>query len=425
MKTYGHAKPMDQWKVFIKDHHDGYITLDEFERNQEQLAKNAFAKAGGSKSGRGGRALLVGLLTCARCGRRLKIAYTGRGAGSPKYRCDQPNSQLGRSRCMAFGTWVADRAVVGAALKALEPVALEASMRAEQLKAQHQADRRRIAELDIKQARYDALLAERRFAGCDPDNRLVAEQLERAWEDALRRVEQLEKTATADTPVERIAQAALGDLADDLQAAWDSPTTSTSTRQRLIRALVEDIVVDLDEAAHEVELVIHWKGGRHTRLRVPKPRSGEHRRRASEEVFAVVRSMAGRWNDEHIAASLNRMGLRTGQGKTWTAIRVGAFRGTHDIPAHRSGQGDGNWLTMSEAARELGVTNHVIRHLIHDGDLPAVQVIANAPYQIRAEDLRTEGVHKALQRRGRPRRAVPAEQTVLFQVLEQGVHNDQ
>lgn len=97
-----------------------------------------------------------------------------------------------------------------------------------------------------------------------------------------------------------------------------------------------------------------------------------------------MRSMAGRWSDEHIAASLNRMSIPTGQGKTWTAKRVGSVRRVRNIHAYLSAEKGGKWLTMSEAAKTLGVTNHTIRRLIKTNILPAIQVVPGAPYQIRA-----------------------------------------
>ena len=173
-------------------------------------------------------------------------------------------------------------------------------------------------------------------------------------------------------------------LADDLEAAWNAPGVSMRARQRLLRALITDIIADVDEAAREVVLTIHWRGGQHSQLRVRKPKTGEHGCRTPEEALAVMRSMAGRWSDEDIAASLNRMGMRTGQGKTWTAHRVGSLRTVHGIHAYRSAEKNGEWLTMAEAATALGVTNHVIRRLIKDRVLAAEQVVPGAPYQIRA-----------------------------------------
>ena len=413
-KSYGHSKPFEQWAVLLKNHHDGYITWEAFERNQEQLARNAYGKAGGAKSGRGGRSLLVGLLTCARCGRRLHVVYTGR-IPAPKYVCGRPQQMLDLPRCMAFGAWRVDEAVKGEMLRALEPIAIEGAFEAQRMRLEHQAERRRLAEMELEQARYDAALAERRYAACDPDNRLIAAQLERNWEAALQRVKLCEERVSTDVvDPESSSFTELEGLAGDLNAAWNAPSTTMRTKQRLVRALVEDIIADIDEQSGEIVLVIHWKGGQHSEVRTRKPKSGEHRRRASDEALAIVRAMASRWPDDQIAASLNRMGLRTGQGNSWTARRVRSLRTTHCIAAYRSADKEGQWLTMSEAARELRVTNHVIRRLIREEDLPAQQVVPRAPYQIQAADLHTERVKAALTRRGRPRRGNTKTQTSLF-----------
>ena len=170
----------------------------------------------------------------------------------------------------------------------------------------------------------------------------------------------------------------------------------------------------IDEAAREVVLTIHWRGGQHSQLRVRKPKSGEHGCRTPEEALAVMRSMATRWSDEDIAASLNRMGMPTGQGKTWTAHRVSSLRRVRGIHAYRSAEKNGEWLTMSEAATTLGVTRHRIRRLINGGTLPAEQVVPGAPYQIRASDLHHERVAAAIEQTGRPCRDVPETQLAMF-----------
>src|SRR6202790_2360550 len=110
-KSYGHSKPLEEWEVLLKDHHDGYLDWAEFERNQKQLAINAYGKLGGTKSGRGGRALLAGLLSCGRCGRHLMVSYSGRPPGQPVYRCERPNLMLGLPRCFTFGGLRVDAAI--------------------------------------------------------------------------------------------------------------------------------------------------------------------------------------------------------------------------------------------------------------------------------------------------------------------------
>lgn len=403
-KTYGHGKPFEEWEVVLKDHHEGYIDWAEFERNQKQLAANAYGRVGEVKSGRGGQALLVGLLRCARCGRRLKVAYYGRKGRA--YRCDNPNLMLAAARCLTFGSSRVDSVLARELLRAVEPIAVEAAMAAERLRMERVNERRHILELDLQKARYEASLAERRYAACDPDNRLIAAQLEKSWETALRQVEacQARLEPARDTTQSANAADFLG-LANDLETAWTSPNVSMRSRQQLLRALVVDIIADVDEAVRDVILTIHWRGGQHSQLRVRKPKSGEHGCRTPDEALAVISSMAARWPDEHIAASLNRMGMRTGQGKTWTAHRVGSLRRVHGIHAYLSAETDGEWLTMRDAAAALGVSSHTIRRLIQAGVLPAAQVVPDAPYQIRSSDLHSQAVTMAIARKGRPCRS--------------------
>jgi len=414
-KTYGHGKPVDQWEVVLKDHHEAYIGWAEFERNQNQLAVNAYGKVDGVKSGRGGRALLAGMLCCGRCGRRLTVAYTGRGAGHPVYRCDKSSVQLAQPRCFTFGGRRPDEAIARELLRAVEPVAIEAALQAEGRLMEVQADQRRIGELELQQARYDAMLAERRYAACDPDNRLIAAQLEKSWETALQRVQSCEQRVDATHRTQSaVVLPDLDGLAKDLALAWEAPGVTMRARQQLLRALVKEIIADVDEKTREIVLTIHWQGGQHSQVRVAKPRSGEHGCRTPDEALAVMRSMAARWSDEHIAASLNRMAIPTGQGKTWTAHRVASLRKVHGIHAYLSAEKDGAWLTMSEAAAKLGVTNHRIRRLIKDGLLPAQQVVPRAPYQIRSADLLDQKIIEATSRTGRPCRVDGENQISMF-----------
>lgn len=402
-RSYGHGKPREEWEVFLKDHHDAYIEWDEYERNQALLAANAYGRTGGAKSGRGGRALLSGLLCCARCGRRLCVAYTGK-TPRPVYRCERPNLMLGLNRCLGFGGLRVDAAVAAELLRVVQPMAIEAAMQAEHMQSEARAERRRVAELDLQKAQYEAALAERRYAACDPDNRLIAATLEKNWEAALQRLEACKTRLDAEeVPTGPVEPPGFEGLAEDLQAAWNAPGVTTRTRQRLARALIKDIVADVDEEARDVVLTIHWQGGQHSQLRIRKPKTGEHGCNTSEDALEVMRSMAGRWSDSDIAATLNRMGVRTGFGHTWTAHRVASIRRVNDIHAYFSAEKSGKWLTMTEVATKFGVTNHVIRKLIKEKVLPAEQVVLRAPYQIKATDLEREDVIEAINNRRRKR----------------------
>lgn len=415
-KTYGHDRPMAAWSVLLRDHHAGYLTWPEFERNQERLRRNAFGKpAGGTKAGRGGRALLAGLLRCRRCGRMLSVAYNSRGRVA-RYLCRLGHAMHGLAPCVGVGARRPDELVATEVLAVVEPLAVDAAVAAMDLTRQQTAERRRALELESEQARYAVQLAQRRYEAVDPDNRLVAADLEGRWNAALAHLRVCETrlvdlTATPEPPPDRDA---LLRLAGDLRAAWEAPTSDARVKQQLVRTLIEEIVVDVDEGTREIVLVIHWRGGQHSEVRARKPRTGEHRQRTTAEAATVILERAGAWSDEHTAAMLNRMGLRTGQGQTWTRRRVQSYRRTAGIRAYASAVDPQQWVTMRDAATYAGVSHHFIRTLIQRRVLPAQQVVPDAPWQIRRADLDSDAVHAAIARRhstGRPREARRDHQT--------------
>jgi len=180
-KTEGHSKPLSEWTVLIQDHHPGYISWEQYERNQAMIAANAHMKSRMEpKAGRGGRALLGGLLRCRRCGRMLNVQYTGHDRQG-RYQCRGAQMQRGEDRCISFGAWRPDQAVAQEVLEAIGGNAVEAALEAaEQMREQREA-RRRAAEMELEQARYEARLAARRYEAVDPEQRLVAAELEARW----------------------------------------------------------------------------------------------------------------------------------------------------------------------------------------------------------------------------------------------------
>lgn len=237
----------------------------------------------------------------------------------------------GLEPCIGFGARRPDLAVAREVLLVVQPLAVEAALMAEKDASSQLSERQRALELERQQAEYDADLAARRYEKVDPANRLVAAELEARWNAAMSRLKECERRLCASseptTPV--VDLDSLLTLAEDLETVWKSPATEMRTKQRLVRALIEEIVVDVDDATREVILVIHWRGGRHSELRVQKPKSGEHTMRNPPEVDQVIRQMGARWSDEHIAATLNRMGSSTPFGHTWTARRVAGYRRTN------------------------------------------------------------------------------------------------
>jgi DNA invertase Pin-like site-specific DNA recombinase len=382
-QTSGHQKPREQWTVLIRDHHTGYISWEQFELNEKALEENAHMKSRmGRQRGRGGPSLLVGLLRCRRCGHMLHVNYGRRGI---RYRCVSENINQGLSSCISFGRVRVDQVVSMEILKVIQPIALDAALEAAEQVSRRQSDRTRALELELEQARYEARLAARRYEAIDPENRLVAAELESRWNTALNRVRELEsrlsqaqKESVSATVVNKDDLLA---LAEDLPGVWESPSSDANLKQRIIRILIQEIVADVDERTQEVVLVIHWVGGRHSELRVAKLKTGKHSRCTTTEAVDIVRQMATSYADEEIALTLNRLRLRTGVGNTWSEARVRSLRSYLKLPAYRAEQPDGR-LNMLQAAQRLGVSATVVRRLIADKILPATQILPGAPWEI-------------------------------------------
>jgi DNA invertase Pin-like site-specific DNA recombinase len=184
-KSVGHRKPQSGWKVLIKDHHPGYISWEEYERNRSMIAANAHIHSGAApKSGRGGRALLSGLLRCRRCGRMIQVFYPGTVV---RYVCNAGRAQYGESTCISFGGLRVDAAVSTEVLQAVSGNALQAAIEAAEQMLQKRQDLRKAIELELQQARYEARLAARRYESVDPEQRWVAAELEVRWNTALQK----------------------------------------------------------------------------------------------------------------------------------------------------------------------------------------------------------------------------------------------
>jgi DNA invertase Pin-like site-specific DNA recombinase len=404
-KVYGRVQAMEKWTVLTRDHHEAFVSWETFERNRARLARNSFCqRAGSSKSARGGRGLLAGLLRCRRCGRMLQVAYTGH-SHKPRYACRRGRQMHGIEPCIAFGATRPDLAIGAEILLVVEPLAVEAALMAEREAITQIDEQRGALALEREQAEYDVRLAARRYEKVDPDNRLVAAELEARWNAAMARLKECEARLLSNSTAipAAVDRDSLLALARDLEVVWKSASAEMRTKQRLVRALIEEIVVDVDDSKREVILVIHWRGGQHSEVRVRKPQSGEHMMRNAVEVDDVIRQMGARWADEHIAATLNRMGTKTPFGHAWSAQRVAGYRRTKGIPGYESAVKDGRCLTMVEAAEKAGVSCHAIRVLIRKKILPAKQFVFDAPWQILAADLERPEVQDAL--RGRRKRA--------------------
>jgi DNA invertase Pin-like site-specific DNA recombinase len=396
----GFRKERSAWEVLIQDHHEGYIGWAEFERNQRLISDNANGRSFMSRGSiRRGEALLAGLLRCGHCGRKLHVAYSGSNGDVGRYHCRGGHFNHGSDPCISFGGLRVDRAVSAEVIRRLQPLGIEAALAA--LTAQHAetAEKLRQLELALEQARYEVARARRQYDAVDPHNRLVAAELERRWNERLQAVRVLEtdREALAAHPPLTLSAAErdrLMALGADLEHAWNCPGATATTRKRIVRTVVDEIVVRVEDDG--LALVVRWQGGDHTALRVAKNRVGQHRWSTDAGLVELVNALARQMPDQAIAAVLNRAGKSTGRGNGWTRSRVCVLRNRRGIAPYRDGERqERGELTLEEAAEALKVSQATARRLISTAILPARQLCKGAPWVIRAVDLESEAVRQA------------------------------
>ena len=417
----GFRRSRSDWEVLINDHHQGYITWSAFERNQRLIADNANGKSFMSKGAiRRGEALLAGLFRCGHCGRKLHVAYSGVNGSAGRYHCRGSQMNHGGSACISFGGMRVDHAVGMEVIARVQPLGVEAALAAMETRGRENQEKRRQVELALEQARYETARARRQYDAVDPDNRLVAGELERRWNERLLATRALEDerdalAAMPDASLSEQDRQRLLALGCDLERAWNSPGATPATRKRIIRTLINEIVVCVSDQT--LDLVVHWHGGDHTALKVKKNRTGQHRWSAAADVVDLVRSLARQMPDKYIAAVLNRAGKSTGRGNSWTRGRVNSLRNQQTIEPYREGErAERGEVTLDEASAALNVSASTVRRLIDDGTLPAQQLCKGAPWVIRSSDLDRAEVSQAAQARRlrRPSSGNPHQKVLEF-----------
>jgi hypothetical protein len=310
---------------------------------------------------------------------------------------------MGASNCISFGGTRIDRAVAQEVLDRLQPLGIEAALGAMNAHAEEHLAKRRQLENSLEQARFEASRAHRQYDQVDPDNRLVAGELERRWNDRLATVHALEEQLAQHDTGPSITlglkdRERLLTLGRDLSRAWDSASASVETRKKIVRLLIAEIVIDV--ADDTLALVIHWQGGDHTRLNAKRNRVGQNRWVTDTDVVDLVRILARQMPDEAIAAVLNRSGKSTGRGNSWTRMRVSSLRHNQDIAPYREGErSERGEVTVTEAAAALAVSPSTIRRMISHGMLPAQHHCEGAPWIICLHDLNRKDVCTEAERR--------------------------
>jgi DNA invertase Pin-like site-specific DNA recombinase len=395
--------PRSKWAVLIRDHHQGFINWETYEMNQSRIAKNTHPvphQASGAI--REGSALLQGIATCGRCGRRLRVYYQGKHS-TPGYYCAANNIANGRGMfCLRVGGLRIDQAVAHAFLDAVAPAGIEAAFVAEKnIEAGHEAD---IAQwrLQVERAHYETQRAERRYRSVDPENRLVARTLEAEWESRLSelaaaKVELAQRQSQHPASLTDEQRARIRALGTDLRRVWEAPTSTDRDRKELLQTLLEEVIITVAPAESNAHLTLRWRGGAISELdlslrsyRIPPVRT-------DETIIDLVRRLAVHYPDAVIAGILNRQGRRTANGDRFTANKVGNLRRYWQIPRFDPStvSSQGELVTIQRAAEILGVVPSTVHRWLADGFIAGEQITPGAPWRIRINnEIRARFVQK-------------------------------
>ncbi|MEI7771374.1 MAG: recombinase family protein [Chloroflexales bacterium] len=382
-KIWPHAVARADWPIVIHDAHPGYVSWEQFLRNQQQLDDNrTFRPEERRGAVREGGALLQGIVLCGVCGRRMRVRYLDDGH-TPSYECNEQHVRHGGPTCQAIRGDGVDTAVATALLDALQPAQLAMSLATLDDLAAQAAQIERQWHLRVERAQYEADLARRRFLAVDPENRLVGRTLEREWNARLSEVASLEREYAAlprlspplVSPEER--QRILG-LAQDVPAVWHAPSTTQEERKQLLRYLVKDVT--LTKGPTTIDVALRWQTEACTTLAIPRPLRSCDKRRTDPAAIERIRDLAPLYTDAQIANILNQEGYRPGSGGCFTENRVQGLRWSYRMPKHAATQAqapdapraDGRY-TARAAAELLNVDVSTIADWCQTGKLTAIQ----------------------------------------------------
>jgi excisionase family DNA binding protein len=346
----------------------------------------------------------------------MHVTYSGAKGQVVRYGCRGAAINHGAGSCINIGALRLERVITEELLTVLSPLGLEAALEAARRMEDQGSQERAQSELALQQARYEAERARKQYDLADPENRLVADELERRWNEKLCLVEELEGKLQMMTlqirlsPEDKEELLALGQA---LCFVWDQAASNVQLKKRILRTSVKEIVISISQGI--VTGVVHWEGGDHSEVRFPKSHTGMHRWKTDLETEGLIRGLARIASDHDIASLLNRLGKKTGKGNSWTQGRVTTFRNDHDIAVYEEGEVERRGeMFLDQAAAKLGVHKSKIYKSIRQGLLPATQVCQGAPWILAQETLNKHEYFLGRDEPGSPESPLTSNQVNLF-----------
>jgi DNA invertase Pin-like site-specific DNA recombinase len=369
--------PREEWVALLPGAHPGYISWEEFEENQRRLQENSAAHGGERRRSppREGPALLQGLVVCGRCGDRMTVRYRDfRGTRHPEYVCQRRGIAQGISLCERIPGTRIDEAVGQLLLDLVTPLTLEVALSVErELQARFdEADQLR--RQHVERARYEAEVARRRYMKVDPDNRLVADELECEWNQKLRAFTEAQEQYEMQKkehplPCDEEQRRRIMALATDFPRLWNDCATSHRDRKRAVRLLIEDVTLNRGEKA--IEAHVRLRGGTTQTLGLPLPQPAWALRKTSSEVVAEVDRLLDHHTHTEIARILNDRGLCSGDGRRFHRMIVHRIQKAYGLKPRYDRLREAGMLTLEEIASQLGLCTATVKIWRRNGLLRA------------------------------------------------------
>jgi len=370
-------RAIQEWSVIVKDRYPAYISWETFERIQSMLRDNHAEYDRNKTRGvpREGAALLHGLMYCGECGHKMVVQYKG-GA---RYLCNYFRQQRQLPVCQHLPADGIDQVVVESFLQALSPAELDLYDQAMQRRRDQSSEIDAAQERELQRLRYESHLARRQYDRVDPDNRLVAGELEVRWETALHALRgaeekfesaRRERDKVVPLHVPRELRAAFSSLGQSLPSLWQGPTLRRVQKKALLRCLIDKVVAHR-KSRECVAVRIVWRGGAVSEIDVPvtvgSVRDFSNFEQMEQQILELVEQ--GK-SDEQIADLLTEQGFRSPLRTTMLPSTVKSIRLRHRCihryrgprPRRVAGQ-----LTLPQVAQQLGVTPHWLYNLIRRG----------------------------------------------------------
>jgi len=352
--------PREEWLALLLDAHPGYITWEEFEGNLRRLRENAQARGMDRRKSppREGPALLQGLAICGICGKRMAVRYHVRGARLiPDYVCQRDGIELAEKNCQHIPGATLEDSIGALLLESVTPLALEVTLAIQNELDARAADVELLHRQQVERSRYDAELAKRRYLHVDPDNRLVADELEADWNAKLRVLQQAqeeyERRRQESTGVTEEQRAAILKIAADFPRLWRDPNVPDRERKRMVRLILEDVT--LLRQKERIVAHVRFKSGSVQTLCVPAPLTAWAAVKTNPGIVEEIGRLLDGHTDGEIASLLNGQGLRSGAGLVFTALSVRRIRRSYGLKTRFDRLHAAGMLTADELAARLGV----------------------------------------------------------------------